>query len=228
MVPYTLNTTIANAAQTHYITYHFPAVVCLFSFYMINRGSLQTILYPLTSITSDTLDNAKTANHFVVLQNATVINGQVQLNWLPAPSTEVSAYLVYNDRDGFTTPDTVAGRLNTTYLDVVNDPDLFAIRYKVRALEFCEDPAGLQGAITPDSADHRNRSYASWCTGTNARKPAIFSWQSYKIGGAQVVSYEVQQSINRGAYTIAGVQPGTSNSFFTAEYSVQRHRFVCV
>ena len=39
------------------------------------------------------------------------------------------------------------------------------------------------------------------------------SWQSYKIGGAQVVSYEVQQSVNRGAYTIAGVQPGTSNSF---------------
>jgi gliding motility-associated-like protein len=207
--PYTLNTTIANAAQTTTLLTISSGGLPVF-FYLINRGSCNNPV-PLTSITSDTLDNVK-PQPFVVLQNATVINGQVQLNWLPAPSTEVSAYLVYNDRDGFTTPDTVAGRLNTTYLDVVNDPDLFAIRYKVRALEFCEDPAGLQGAITPDSADHRTVlmqvGAPDKCTQTSN-----ISWQSYKIGGAQVVSYEVQQSVNRGAYTIAGVQPGTSNSF---------------
>lgn len=57
---------------------------------------------------------------------------------------------------------------------MVNDPDLFAIRYKVRAPEFCEDPAGLQGAITPDSADHRTVLMQVGAPDKMQCKPAIF------------------------------------------------------
>ena len=207
--PYTLNTTVAVSSSTS-VTISIASAGQPVFFYMINRGSCNNPSPP-SRITSDTLDNIK-PQPYVVIQNATVINGQVQLNWYPAPSPEVSAYLVYNDRDGFTTPDTVLGRLNTTFIDAVNNPDQFAIRYKVRALEYCEDPAGLQGAITPDTADHKTIlmqiGVPDKCTQT-----ANISWQSYKIGGAQVVTYEIQESINHTAFTIVTVQPGTANSF---------------
>ena len=207
--PYTLNTTIASALQTTTLLTIASGGQPVF-FYMINRGSCNNPSPPVQK-TSDTLDNIK-PQPYIAIQNATVINGQVQLNWYAAPSPEVVAYLIYNDRDGFTSPDTVLGRLNTTFTDIVNDPNLSAIRYKVRALEFCEDPAGLQGAITPDSADHKTIlmqiGAPDKCTQT-----ANISWQSYKIGSATVVSYEIQESINNGAFSVVSVQAASANSF---------------
>ena len=207
--PYTLNTTVAVSSSTS-VTISIASGGQPVFFYTINRGSCNNPT-PLSKITSDTLDNSK-PQPFIVIENATVINNQVQLNWYAAPSPEVVAYLIYNDRDGFTTPDTVLGRLNTTYIDVVNDPDQFAIRYKVRALEYCEDPAGLQGAITPDAEDHKTIlmqiSAPDKCTQT-----ANISWQSYKVGSASVVNYEIQQSINHAAFTTVSTQPATANSF---------------
>lgn len=207
--PYTLDTTLTNPLQTTVLL----SVVSggqTVHFFMINRGSCNNPAPP-ASITSDTLNNEKPQPYTVII-NATVINGRVQLNWVPAPSPEVTAYLVYNDRDGFTTPDTVSGRLNTAYTDMDNNPDASAIRYKVRSLEFCEDPAGLQGAITPDSADHRTIlmqvSAPDRCTQT-----ANVSWQPYKIGGAQVVNYEIQKSINRGAFTTDGTVASSTTNF---------------
>lgn len=207
--PYTLDTTLTNPLQTTVLL----SVVSggqTVHFFTINRGSCNNPSPP-ASVTSDTLNNEKPQPYTVII-NATVINGRVQLNWVPAPSPEVTAYLVYNDRDGFTTPDTVLGRLNTAYTDIDNNPDASAIRYKVRSLEFCEDPAGLQGAITPDSADHRTIlmqvSAPDRCTQT-----ANVSWQPYKIGGAQVVNYEIQQSINRGTFTTAGSVAASTTNF---------------
>lgn len=207
--PYVLDTTITNSGQTTVLLTIVNGGQPVF-FYMINRGSCNNPTPP-AKITSDTLDNIK-PQPYIVLETATVINGQVHLSWYPAPSPEVSAYLIYNDRDGFTTPDTVFGRLNNTFLDVINDPNQSSIRYKVRALEFCEDPAGLQGAITPDTADHKTVfmqiGIPDSCTQT-----VNITWQSYKIGGAQVISYEIQESINNSAFTVVSTQPGSANSF---------------
>ncbi|MEN9447762.1 MAG: hypothetical protein RJA25_1052 [Bacteroidota bacterium] len=206
--PYSLNTTINNAAQTTTLLTIASGGQPVY-FYMINRGSCNNPTPPAKT-TSDTLDNIK-PQPYIALKNVSVINNQVQVNWYPAPSPEVVAYLVYNDRDGFTAPDTVVGRNNTTFLDVIHNPNQFAITYKIRALEYCEDPAGLQGAITPDSSDHRTIlvqvSAPDKCTQT-----ANISWQSYKVGSAQVVSYEIQQSINRSAYTTIATQPASANS----------------
>lgn len=207
--PYSLNTTISNALQTTTLLTIASGGQPVF-FYMINRGSCNNSAPP-TNTTSDTLDNIK-PQPYIVLKNLTVINNQVRVNWYPAPSPEVVSYLVYNDRDGFTVPDTVYGRLNTTYLDVVHNPNLFAITYKVRALEYCEDPAGLQGAITPDTADHKTIlmqvSAPDRCTQT-----ANVSWQAYKAGSATVLNYAVQQSINRGSFTTVGNITDGSTSF---------------
>lgn len=207
--PYSLNTTISNAAQTTTLLSIASGGLPVY-FYMINRGSCNNPTPPST-ISSDTLDNIK-PQPYIVLKNATVINGQVQLNWLPAPSPEVAAYLIYNDRDGFTKPDTVLGRLTTSYLDTKNNPDASAIRYKIRALEYCEDAAGLQGAITPDTADHKTI-FMQIGTPDKCTQTVNVSWQSYKIGGAQVVNYEIQESINHSAFSVVSTQSAATNAF---------------
>jgi len=207
--PYALNTTISSAFQTTTLLSIASGGQPVF-FYMINRGSCNNATPP-PAITSDTLDNIK-PQPYIVLQNATVINGQVQLNWYPAPSPEVAAYLVYNDRDGFTAPDTIFGRTNTTYLDSIHDPGQFAITYKVRALEYCEDPAGLQGAITPDSADHKTI-LLQVSTPDKCLQTATISWQSYKAGSAPIESYDVEERINGSAFFTLTTLPGTSSSY---------------
>jgi gliding motility-associated-like protein len=207
--PYSLDTTLTNAAQTTTLLTIASGGQTVF-FYMINRGSCVNPTPP-AAVTSDTLNNEKPQPYTVII-NATVIGGQVQLNWVPAPSPEVSAYLVYNDRDGFTTPDTVFGRLNNTFTDTENNPDASAIRYKIRSLEFCEDPAGLQGAITPDTADHRTI-FMQIASPDKCTQTANISWQPYKIGSAQVLNYEIERSINRGPFEQAGTVNATTTNF---------------
>lgn len=227
--PYSLITTIANPAQTS-VQINPPAVVLstgtlatVTYFYMINRGSCNNPSPPANK-TSDTLAN-ETRQPYTVIQNASVINGQVHLSWYPAHSPEVTSYLVYNDQDGFTTPDTVYGRLNTTYIDTVNDPNVFPIRYKIRTLEYCEDPAGQQGAITPDSADHRTM-LLQVGTPDKCTQTASLSWQPYKIGGAQVVNYEIQKSINGGPFAVDGTSTAATTNYLLQ--NIPFHDTVCV
>ncbi|MDB5226976.1 MAG: hypothetical protein JWN78_1169 [Bacteroidota bacterium] len=214
--PYSLITTVTNPAQsTIQIT---PPSIPLSTgtaatvsyFYMINRGSCVNPLPPAKK-TSDTLSNEK-PQPYTVIKNATVVNGHVILNWYPAQSSEVLSYLIYNNQDGFTTPDTVYGRLNTTFTDTTSDPDQFSIRYKIRSLEYCEDPAGQQGAITPDSADHSTIlmqiAPPDKCTQTTN-----ISWLAYKIGTAQVVNYEVQKSINGGPFSVEAIVPSSTTNY---------------
>ncbi len=214
--PYTLLATINNPLQTS--AQIFPPAVPIYNgstatithFYMLQRGSCVNPAAPLKA-TSDTLNNEK-PQPFVAIERASIIGNQVHLSWYPSKSTEVIGYLIYNDKDGFTTPDTVLGRLNNSYIDIENDPSLFTIRYKIRAYEFCENGVGLQGSQTPDSADHRTM-LAQVAEPDKCTQTATVSWQPYKIGSASVVTYEIQRSINGGAFSVDGVTDAATTNF---------------
>ena len=138
--------------------------------YMINQGSC-TNPSPPAATTSDTLDNIK-PQPYIVLKNATIINGKVQLNWFPAPALVV-AYLVYNDRDGFTKPDTVFRQNKYDIYRYYKRSSQFAITYKVRALEYCEDPVGLFKGLSPLILLTTERYYCKFQHPTNAPKPLM-------------------------------------------------------
>jgi gliding motility-associated-like protein len=222
--PYTLLTTINNPAAS--AIQFAPPTVPTYSgtassityFYIINRGNCNNPAPPARK-TSDTLSNEK-PQPYVVIRNATVINNQVQLNWYPSPSPEVTAYLILSDRDGFNSFDTVFGRLNTTYTDTKSDPGAVPVRYKVRALEYCESPLGLQGAATPDTSDHttaflRDIKHQDI---DSCNRTVLIRWDPYDVGSAEVVSYEVQKSVNGAPFTTEGTVTNTTTPppfFFT-------------
>ena len=179
-------------------------------FYMVQRGTCINPTPPVPS-TSDTLDNTKPQPHNELV-NVSVIGGQVHVNWVPAKSPEVVAYLIYSDADGFNQADTVFGRLNTSYIDTTANPNNRTYRYKIRSLEYCEDPAGLQGAITPDSVDQGSVlliiSDVNSCTET-----ASVTWQPYKFRNTNVLNYEIQMSVNGSGFSTVGTADATATSF---------------
>lgn len=223
---YTLYTTVANPLQTSIvlpINKDRTAPATINYFYIINRGTCNNPT-PLANKTSDTLNNQK-PQPFTGITSASVINSQVQITWTPAPSIEVVGYLVYNSGDGYTTPDTVMGRLNTAFTDTINHPDSFSIAYRIRTIEFCEDPAGLQGSITPDSAEHKTVLLKILEVDTCAQVASL-QWSAYKIGSAQVLNYEIQSSISGAPFMVNSVQPGTTTNFLLTNIPYQQ--VVCV
>ncbi len=206
--PFSLVATVNNPLQTS-IQIN-PPTVPLYSgiaasvtyFYMINRGSCNNPIPPLNP-TSDTLDNVK-PQPYIIISSASVINNQVHLTWYPSPSPEVVAYLILSSKDGFNTFDTVYGRFNTTYIDTVGDPSFTPIRYKIRALEYCESPLGLQGTATPDTADHTTiflRNISPYVDIDSCNRTVSIRWDPYDAGSAQVITYEIQRSVNGGVFT---------------------------
>ena len=194
--PYTLNTTIANPLQTTTLLTIASGGQTVY-FYMINRGSCNNPT-PLTNKTSDTLDNA-VPQPIVDLKKITIVNNNAVLSWYPAQSTEVVAYLTYTNLDNYSSADTVFGRLNTTYTDFVNDPKN-PIIYKLRAFEFCENSIGQNGNITPNTIESR----AMILSNPNIAKcPASISlsWNAYKFGNIDPLSYEIQTNFLSAGYT---------------------------
>lgn len=206
--PYTLLQAIADPLQNN-ISINLALADSAF-FYLVHRGSCVNPGSP-NPATSDTLDNIK-PQPFTELVNVTVVSGQVQVNWVPAKSPEVVSYLVYSDADGFNKPDTVVGRFNTTFTDTVANPNNRTHRYKVRALEYCEDPAGLQGAITPDSADHASTLLVANAPDACTQSVSV-TWQSYKFRNGSVLGYDIEMSVNGGPFTTVGSAAANATSF---------------
>jgi gliding motility-associated-like protein len=212
--PYNLVATVTNPLQSSIqinpptVPLYTGAASSITYFYMINRGSCINPL-PTANITSDTLDNVK-PQPYVVINSASVINNQVHLSWYPSPSPEVIAYLILSSRDGFNSFDTVFGRLNNTYIDTIGDPSFSPIRYKIRALEYCESPLGLQGTATPDTADHTTvflRNISPFEDIDSCNRTVSIRWDPYDAGSAQVLAYEIQRSVNGSPFITDATLP---------------------
>lgn len=208
--PYSLNTTITNPLQTTTLLTIGSGQTVFF--YMINRGSCANTA-TLTNKTSDTLDN-NGLQPPIELKKVTIENNHVVLSWYPAQSPEVIAYLVSYDNN--ITFDTVYGRFNTSYIDLTNTPNN-AISYKVSAFETCENGVGLNGQYQPNSISSK----AMVLSHTNTQKcpPSIsLSWNAYKFGNIDPISYEVQTNILNAGYTTKQTLNASAVSFILQNF----------
>src|SRR5690606_32667249 len=109
--------------------------------YMVNEQSCGT--GNASVITSDTLDNV-VPQPAPLITLVTVENGFPAIYWQPSSNPEVTEYAIYSSIDNFSTPiDTVKGRLSSKYVDLSHDANQSAGAYRIRSLEYCEDPKGL-------------------------------------------------------------------------------------
>lgn len=210
---YTLNSTIANSLQTTTLLTIAAGGQTVY-FYIINRGSCNNPT-PLANKTSDTLDNS-VPQALVELNKITIENNHAVLSWFPAQSVEVIAYLIFTNLDNYSSADTVFGRLNTSYTDLVNDPKN-PIIYKIRAFETCENGIGQNGNITPNTVESR----AMILSNPNVSKcpPAVaLAWSAYKFGNVDPLSYEIQTNILNAGYVTKSTQNASAVSFVLTDF----------
>jgi fibronectin type 3 domain-containing protein len=131
--PYTLLATITDPAQETY--FNDNANNNQWFYYLTTTANCpgQTIL------SSDTLDNRVPEASPILF--ADVQNGNVLLEWLPSPSPEVVAYIIYRTTDLGTVPiDTVT---TLSYLDLNSNPDANPESYFVIGMDACGNTALL-------------------------------------------------------------------------------------
>lgn len=187
-------------------------------FYMINRGSCINPSPPANS-TSDTLSN-RTRQPFVPFINASVVNHDIVVKWQPAPSVEVIGYKIKNSSDGFIAETTILGRFNTEFIDVVNNPDSFAVEYSIAAIESCEVGNGTSSLFAGET--HKTiflkNTAPDKCTQT-----INISWNPYKAGTSAIVRYEIETNTENAGFITAGTTEPTIPNFLLRNVPYNKH-----
>lgn len=222
---YSLVATVVNPLQTS-LQINPPTIIlsdgtdpAVSFFYMINRGSCNNPTPP-ANITSDTLAN-RTRQPFVPFINATVIDNKITVNWQPAPSVEVVGYQIYSSLDGFTNPmDTINGRLNTQFIDSINNPNATAVEYSIRAFEVCEVGLGTSSIFVNET--HKTI-FLRNTTPDKCTQTINISWSSYKAGSARVLGYTIETNTQDAGFIQAGTTDSSGASFLLQNIPFRKH-----
>lgn len=220
--PYTLQTTVTNPLQTSITINLSTGNPPYYYFYIINRGTCNNPT-PTTAKTSDTLFTDKPTS--VTIQNVTVVNNQIVINWLPSPSPEVIGYFIYNNADGsaggFNVPDTVYGRLTTTLTDTIHNPSNAPITYAVRAFYSCQSalPNYLEGSITPPDTRHTSMRVNNPSLPDTCERKVAISWTPYLIGTTAVAvsNYEIEVNNNYSGFTTQATVSNSATSYIVKD-----------
>lgn len=144
--------------------------------------------------TSDTLDNiVPQAAPTIVKIN--VENDIPTLNWEASKNPEVTGYAIYSISNNYNEPiDTVFGRNSTSYTNKNHHATDSVAVYKIRSIEYCEDPKGLFSNITPPYNTIKiSRSDENLC-----KRSVVLEWNGYNNQNKGVLGYKVEYSEDAG------------------------------
>lgn len=144
--------------------------------------------------TSDTLDNIVPQAAPKIIK-ASVQNNFPVLQWESSKNPEVTGYAIYSITNNYNEPiDTVIGRNSTTYKNVLHNATDSVAVYKIRSIEYCEDPKGLFSNITPPYNTIKvNRAEENLC-----KRSILLDWNGYNNQTQGVVGYKVEYSEDAG------------------------------
>jgi len=178
--PYTLEQSVTDVTVTSTVVNNPASTV--FYFYMItNRACPAGTAFP----TSDTLDNIKPQPSPRILSVDVNMANQIEVSWTASSSKEIVGYLIYNDNNGFNTPDTVYGRTNTTFTDLTGNPFNKTNRYFIRTLEYCENDTGFLGSSFTDSSilEIHSSILLKYTQQNKCERTARIGWNKYENYG---------------------------------------------
>ncbi len=161
--------------------------------YLINEQSCPDA--SITKIqTSDTLNNIvpQPAPNIVKIS---VDNNNPVLQWEASKNPEVTGYAIYSISNNYNEPiDTVIGRNSTVYKNLIHQASDSVAVFKIRSIEYCEDPKGLFSNITPPYNTIKiNRSDENLC-----KRSVLLNWNGYNNQGFGVIGYKVEYSQDAG------------------------------
>jgi hypothetical protein len=208
--PYSLLTTIPAEATATFTHVGADGVTSTWYYYLVPDYDCPGFAAP----TSDTLDNRDPAPP--TIDFVTVSPAGAELHWLPSPSPETTAYIIYRQVVGFTPLDTVYGRFNTVYTDLTAAVTAQPETYSIAALDSCRT-LGL--FANPAHTTMLLQEELDLCGTWN------LSWNPYAEWPGGVVSHDIVTSVNGAPETVAGSLPG---NLFAYNLAVNDGDSVCV
>jgi len=191
--PYVLLTTVLAEATTTFTHIGADGVTSTWYYYLVPDYDCPGFAAP----TSDTLDNRDPVPP--IIDYVTVVPTGAELNWLPSPSPETKAYIIYRQVTGFTPIDTVFGRFNTAYTDGAAAITAQPETYSIAALDSCRtlglfaNPAHTTILLQQD---------LDICGAWN------LSWNAYAEWDSGIAGHDIRTSINGGLESTVASVPG--------------------
>lgn len=135
--------------------------------------------------------------------------GNAVLNWEPSTSGDASAYIIFQFfGGGWMAIDTVHGYSSTDFSYVNSNADDYSEIYALAVFDSCYNP-------TPNTSPLGIQQETMFLTNdlNVCDKEITLNWNSYKNWNDGVKEYQVEASVNGGAYSVVGVTTDTTFIF---------------
>ena len=132
------------------------------------------------------------------------VNQSSVVNWNMNPDEDVIGYVIYTETGGVYTPlDTIYGRMDTTYIDMFNNPCLVSVTYTVQAFDSCGNFSQMS---LPHNTIHVLLSQTECVEENN------LSWNQYNNMSPALGGYDIFVSVDGGAPThLINLGPGVTD-----------------
>jgi len=158
-----------------------------------------------TVLQSDTINNLNPAVPDLVNVDVTA-GGNVVINWLPNASPQTHGYIIYYYLNGSVFPmDTVYGRFNTTYTDLIADPTIQSLSYTISAFDSCFKFSSYN--VFPHSTIYATAATAA------CQNDIKLNWNGYNNWPSGVKEYQIVASVNNGPFTVVATADSASRNF---------------
>lgn len=194
---------VTNQAATSHVLVNYLGTSSTWHFYMESNYNCPGAVV----LKSDTVDNQPPATPQII--NVTVTAGNdVIFNWEPSASPQTYAYIIYyfipNNQTALTL-DTVYGRFNTTYTDIIGDPSYDSLVYTIAAFDSC-------GRISSFNTLPHNTIFTR-LSSQACEKAIKLNWNKYNNWPQSVKEYQVWVSVNAGPFVNSGTTTETEFDF---------------
>lgn len=145
-------------------------------------------------LTSDTLDNIVPQVAPTIIK-ITVENEVPIIYWKPSANPEVTKYAIFSIENNYNQAiDTVNGRTASSYQKPNHNPADSSAVFRIRSIEYCEDPQGLYSNITNEYNTIRlTNGEEDIC-----KRSVQLKWNSYNNHGQSLSGYRIEYSMDNG------------------------------
>lgn len=184
---------VTNQATTCFVLNNYLSLSTTWHFYMEAKYNCPGA----TVLQSDTVNNLNPITPDIVNVDVTQ-GGDVIFNWKPSPSPQTHCYIIYYSLpNGNAVPlDTVCGRFNTTYTDVLGDPTTQSLVYTVAAVDSC-------GRVSAFNTNPHNTIYQTSSV-TRCQRQVNVAWNAYNNWPAGVKEYQIWVDRNNSGFVMDG------------------------
>ena len=131
------------------------------------------------------------------------ITGKVIIGWKPSPSLDTWGYIICHGSPCLAL-DTVYGRLNTQYIDLLNNPCLAAQTYRIATFDSCNNTSLF-------SENHTTIKLSSQLDICENR--ISLNWTAYNNMIPSIAGYKIFMSKNGGAFNLISTNNSTSLNY---------------